>query len=416
VPPRFPKRLAPAGARGHRPTNVTIKHVAHEAGVSVATVSRVLNDKGPVSEATRSRIREVAERLRYSPHGAARSLITNKTAAIGVLLPDIYGEFFSELIRGIDLASRRRGYHLLVSSSHGDREELAAVLRATRGRVDGLIVMSPDLDTQTLQANLPETLPIVLLNCRSDGAWFDSITIDNHGGADAMVRYLLGLGHRRIALVKGPAGNFDASERQRGYRDALGEPPGGWSADLELEGDFSEAAGYRAGIRILDLAPRPTAVFAANDGMAVGVLSALRDAGLRVPEDISLAGFDDIPISRFTSPTLSSVRVPIAELGAHAITRLLHTIGMENRHDRLHETLATTPVLRQSCAPPRVGSDGGRADPAGGELANSNPPRGTAEVPARAGDPREAVHAPTGGSKRNGGDTGRRGVRSRRTS
>jgi LacI family transcriptional regulator len=359
VAPRSPRPVTPPGSGNSRPRNATIKDVAREAGVSVATVSRVLNRKGPVSEATRGRIQGVASRLRYSPHGAARSLITNRTAAIGVLLPDLFGEFFSELIRGIDLASRRRGYHLLVAGSHGDRAEVEAVLRATRGRVDGLIVMSPDIDAHTLHANLPETLSVVLLNSPGDGA-FDSITIDNHGGARAMVRYLIGLGHRRIALVKGPAGNFDASERQRGYRDALRELPDGGSVDLEFEGDFSEEAGYRAGVRILELAQRPTAVFAANDGMAIGALSAFRDAGVRVPDDISLAGFDDIPISRFTAPTLSSVRVPIAELGAMAITRLLHTLDTGNRPEHMHRTLATTPVFRQSCCPPRVSAGGAR--------------------------------------------------------
>ncbi|TAM56140.1 MAG: LacI family transcriptional regulator [Acidobacteria bacterium] len=346
-----PKTPAPPG-RGQRATNVTIKQVALEAGVSVATVSRVLNDKGPASDATRSRIRSVAERLRYVPHGAARSLITNRTNAFGVLLPDIYGEFFSELIRGIDLASRQLGYHLLVSSSHGDRGEMEAVLRATRGRVDGLIVMSPDLDTEMLHANLPDTLPVVLLNCRSDGFGFDSITIDNFGGALAIVRHLAGLGHRRIALVKGPAGNYDASERLRGYRKAMLALPCGWSEELELEGDFSEESGAAAGRRALALRPVPSAIFAANDSMAIGVLSVLWNAGLRVPEDISLAGFDDIPISRFTAPALSSVRVPIADLGERAVARLLHAIALKNQHRRRHETLPTKVVERRSCAAP----------------------------------------------------------------
>jgi LacI family transcriptional regulator len=415
VAPRSFKLSTPPGVRNVRSGPVTIKDVAHEAGVSVATVSRVFNEKGPVSETTRERIREVAERLRYAPHGAARSLITNKTAAIGVLLPDMYGEFFSELIRGIDLASRRKGYHLLVSSSHGDRSELEAVLRATRGRVDGLIVMSPDIDAQTLRANLPETLPVALLNCRNDGASYDSITIDNHGGAYAMVHRLVELGHRRIALIKGPAGNFDADERLRGYRDALRALTAGWSPELEFDGDFSEEAGYRAAARIRELTPRPTAVFAANDGMAIGLLSALRDAGVRVPEEISIAGFDDIPICRFTAPTLSSVKVPIADLGAHAIARLLHTIGMENRHQRSHETLATTLVLRQSCAPPGGGPGGRGATVSGAEHGYRDGTRGTAVGTVVGGGSQSAGEAATGGSKRNGEDKRHRGVRPRRT-
>lgn len=346
-----PKTPAPP-SRGQHTANITIKQVALESGVSVATVSRVLNDKGPASEATRTRIREVAARLRYVPHGAARSLITNRTNALGVLLPDIHGEFFSELIRGIDLASRQRGYHLLVSSSHGDRAEMEAVLRATRGRVDGVIVMSPDLDTEMLQANLPDTLPVVLLNCRNGGFGFDSITIDNYGGALAIVQHLAQLGHRRIALVKGPAGNCDASERLRGYRKAMRALPGGRSKELELEGDFSEESGDRAGRQALSLQPVPSAIFAANDSMAIGVLSALRDAGVRVPDEISLAGFDDIPIARFTAPPLTSVRVPIADLGGRAVARLFNAIDLNNQHDRVHETLPTALVARRSCGVP----------------------------------------------------------------
>src|SRR5918998_1019573 len=140
---------------------VTIKDVAREANVSVATVSRVLNGSGPVSAETQHRIREVAGRLRYVPHGGARSLITSRTNTLGVLLPDLYGEFFSEVIRGIDQRAQKSGYHLLVSSSHADRAEIEAALRAMRGRVDGLIVMSPDVEARALAANLSESLPVV---------------------------------------------------------------------------------------------------------------------------------------------------------------------------------------------------------------------------------------------------------------
>src|SRR5512132_3056708 len=134
---------------------VTIRDVAREAKVSVATVSRVLNSSGPVSDETRRRIREVAGRMRYAPHGGARSLITSKTQTLGVLLPDLYGEFFSEIIRGIDVAARSSGFHLLVSSSHSDRGELESAIRSMRGRVDGVIIMSPDLDASVLVATLP---------------------------------------------------------------------------------------------------------------------------------------------------------------------------------------------------------------------------------------------------------------------
>jgi LacI family transcriptional regulator len=147
--------------------SATIRDVAREAGVSVATVSRVFNNSGPVREDTRRRIDDVARRLRYIPNSAARTLSTRRTQTVGVVLPDLYGEFFSEVIRGIDQVVQESGWHLLVSSSHNERAEIEAALRAMRGRVDGLIVMSPDLDATTLSRNLPESLPVVLLNCES---------------------------------------------------------------------------------------------------------------------------------------------------------------------------------------------------------------------------------------------------------
>ena len=331
--------------------SASIKEVALKAGVSIATVSRVLNGKGPVAEETRQRILEAIEGLRYVPHSAARSLITNQTDTIGVLLPDLYGEFFSEVIRGIDLAARRSGFHVLISGFHSDRAEIEAVLRALRGRVDGLIVLSPDVDAQSLRRNLPETLPVVLLNTpvEGDGADFDAINLDNHGGAFAMVRHLAGLGHRRIAFIRGPEENADARERLRGYRDALLSLEIAGEEALELGGDFSEESGYRAGQRLLALEPRPAAVFAANDSMAIGCLFALREAGARVPGDIALAGFDDIPIARYITPSLSSVHVPIAELGTRAMERLLHAVDNKNGHERRQETVATTLVVRGSC-------------------------------------------------------------------
>jgi LacI family transcriptional regulator len=329
--------------------SASIKEVALKAGVSIATVSRVINEKGPVAAETRQRILEAIEQLRYVPHGAARSLITNQTDTIGVLLPDLYGEFFSEVIRGIDLAARRSGYHVLISGFHSDRAEIEAVLRALRGRVDGLIVLSPDVDAQALRRNLPETLPVVLLNTPVSGNAFDAISVDNYGGAFAMVRHLAALGYRRIALICGPAENADARERLRGCRDALRAAGIAPSPALEVPGDFSEESGYRAGQRLLTLEPRPEAVFAANDSMAIGCLFALREAGVEVPGDIALAGFDDIPITRYITPPLSSVHVPIAEMGTRAMERLLHAVERKNAHERRQETVATTLVVRGSC-------------------------------------------------------------------
>jgi LacI family transcriptional regulator len=327
---------------------VTIKQVARAAGVSVATVSRVVNEKGPVRDSTRRRIRRVVEKLRYVPHGAARSLIMRKTHTLGVLLPDLFGEFFSELIRGMDLAARRSGYHLLVSGFHGDRAETRAMLRAIRGRVDGVIALSPDLAAGAFEENLPRGFPVVLLNCDSGKTGYASIRVDNRGGAFAMTRHLLDLGHRRLAFIGGPAGNHDAAQRLRGFREALARRPG--ARGVEVPGDFREESGYAAAARLLAGKPPATAVFAANDAMAIGLLSAFRELKVRVPEDMALGGFDDIPIARFITPPLTTVRVPIAELGVRATARLLHALGANaiGRAGR-QETLPTTLVVRSSC-------------------------------------------------------------------
>jgi len=320
--------------------------------VSVATVSRAFNDSGPVSEETRRRIRDVAERLRYSPHGVARSLITSTTHTIGTLLPELYGEFYAELIRGMDQAARRSGYYLLVSSSRDAQDEFEAALRAMRGRVDGLIAMSPHLDAASVLANVPPALPTVLLNCAVSGDGYDAFTIENRRGAYDMVRHLLGVGHRAIAMITGAAGTYDASERLRGYRKAMREAGIDVPNEWELAGDFSEASGHRAVELLLALDPRPTAIFAANDSMAIGAMSALREAGLRIPEDMAVAGFDDIPIARYTSPPLTSVHVSIAELGGRAVETLLHAMVHKGAHTRRHQRLATTLVVRQSCGSP----------------------------------------------------------------
>jgi LacI family transcriptional regulator len=334
-------------------SKVTIRDVAREAGVSVATVSRVFNDSGPVNAETRERIRAIAGRLRYSPDSAARSLITRRTNTLGVLLPDLYGEFFSEVIRGIHQLTQRGGYHVLVSSSHADKGEVEAALRAMRGRVDGLVLMSPDIDAPALVANIPDALPVVLLNCAVDGDEYDSIMIDNVGGAFAMTQHLLALGHRRIAFIRGGERNHDAGERLRGYRAALEGAGVEQHAELEVAGDFTEAAGSRAAKTLLAGDRRPTAIFAGNDSMAFGAMSALRDAGVRVPDDVSVAGFDDIPIAAYMSPPLTTVRVAIAELGELAIRTLLRAIDEGNEHERRRQVLPTWLVGRQSTGPRR---------------------------------------------------------------
>ena len=318
-----------------------MRDVARQAGVSVATVSRVLNASGPVGEGTRRRILKTAGDLRYVPNGTARSLTTSTTETIGVLLPNLYGEFYSEVIRGIEGAVRARRYHTLLSSVHDGPDELVSALRTLVGRVDGLVVMSPDIEADVLRANLPADLPVVLLGSALTG--HAAVTIDNEEGAAAMVRHLAGLGHRRIALIGGAVVNTDAQARLTGYRRAVAE--GDLDADpaLVVGGDFTEQSGHAAAAVLLALADRPTAVFAANDSMAIGALRAIREAGLDVPRDLALAGFDDIPVAQYVTPALTSVHVPIHEMGARAVEAVLADAASQTT------TLPTRLIVRESC-------------------------------------------------------------------
>ena len=295
--------------------NATIRDVARSAGVSVATVSRVLNQTDPVSAAARERVLAAAAELDYVPHSGARSLSTRRTDTIGVILPDLHGEFFSELIRGIDLATRAHRLHLLLSHSHGDPHEATAVLRAMRSRVDAMVVMSPYADEGVLAAALGGRMPVVLLGSGSAIGSHPRFEIDNHAGAFAMTSRLIEAGYRRIAFIAGPPDNIEAERRLAGYRDALAAR--GVSIEQVVQGDFGEASGHAAARRLLEA--RPDAIFAGNDMMAIGCLQALREVGIRVPDDVAVAGFDDIPIARFVDPPLTTVGVKIAELGRLAV-------------------------------------------------------------------------------------------------
>ena len=346
MPPGEP----PSRSRRRTVPATTIHDVAARAGVSVATVSRVLNGKSVVREETQRQVLEAARTLAYVPNVAARSLSSRRSQTLGIVLPDVHGEFFSEVIRGIDLAARQEGYHILVSGSHSDIGEMLAVLGAVRGRVDGLVVMAPDAPPASLHESLPPDLPLVLLGSGDPAR--DTIAVDNYGGARAMMRHLLELGHRRIAFVQGPRKNADAKERLRGYRDGLrdaarraGEEPG---ARRELDGDFTEEAGAAAAGAALATVPRPTALFAANDSMAVGALSALAAAGVAVPEEMSVAGFDDIPIARYVTPPLTTLRVDVAELGRRALGLLLDAIRQPSSSAPRRETIAAILVARAS--------------------------------------------------------------------
>jgi LacI family transcriptional regulator len=326
--------------------SVTIKDVARAAGVSIATVSRSLNSPAIVERATRDRVQSVVRSMGYVPHGAAQSLIKRRTNTVAVVLPDIAGDFFSELIHGIDGAARQAGYHVLVSSAHNDAREVDDLLRTLNGRVDGMIAMAPDAASLDSFAQRPSRMPVVLLRGPFRGWTGSALGADNYGGACALMRHLLLSGHRRIAFLSGPTGNYDAEERLRAYRDEMRAAKLTKYASV-IAGDFGEDSGCVCADQIIAESPRATALFCANDAMALGALSRLQECGIKIPADIALAGYDDVRLARFTTPALTTVRVPIAELGRRALTLVLDEIRTPNT-EPVHLTLPTELIIRNS--------------------------------------------------------------------
>lgn len=308
--------------------HATIRDVAREAAVSVASVSRALNGHSNVRPELRKRVEAVAATLGYVPHAGARNLSLARANAIGVVLPDLYGEFFSEALRGMDRAASERGLHLLLSNLH-DGDRAFDMLHTMRGRVDGLVIMAPHIDADRLSAGLPASIPAVLVNCVASRQDLPVLRVDNVAGAATMVRHLVATGRRRIVHLSGPADNVEARERIAGYDAAMGEAGLG---SCVIPGDFMEETGAAAATAILRDTPAVDAIFAANDMMAIGVLTALREAGVDVPGRIAVAGFDDIPLARLISPSLSTMRVDIAGIGARAIARLTDAIAGTQNH------------------------------------------------------------------------------------
>lgn len=321
----------------------TIRDVARRAQLSVATVSRALNGFDNVSEQARERVTEAVRELGYVPHAGARSLSLAKTNAIGVVLPDLHGEFFSEIVRGMDREASRRGYLLLLSNLHGSTEQATLALRAMHGRVDGLIVMAPNLKADELEAALPTGIPSVLINTRDSRQSHPAIHLDNAAGVHAVVDHLAALGRRRLVHIAGPAGNIDADERASAFREACTAR----GLDCEIvRGNFEEASGHRAVAQLLGSGHRFDAIFAGNDNMAIGALQALRDRGVWVPTDVAVVGFDDIPLAVHLG--LTTVRVRIAELGERALERLLSS--MTRGGDCRQEPHAPELVVRATSA------------------------------------------------------------------
>ena len=334
---------------------VTIRHVAQEAGVSVSTVSRALNG-GVVGTATADRVRAAADRMGYVPNATARQLVRSRTDAVGVVLPFLTGEFYPEVVRGLDRAIQATGRHLVLSTSHNAVEDTATILRTMHGLVDGLVVMTPAVPPADVARALVPGLPVVLLNAPPEGHALDVLSTDGAGGARRAVEHLADLGHTRIATIAGEAGNHDAERRLGAWRDVLAErgldAPEAWV----LRGDFSQEAGVAAGRALLDLVGRPdgpTAVFAASDYMAMGAMQVLAGAGLQIPGDVSVVGFDDVPSASYIYPPLTTVRAGSVDLGARAAAWLVDRLDGGAEAPPRREVLPASLVVRATTAPPR---------------------------------------------------------------
>ncbi|MEO5937781.1 MAG: LacI family DNA-binding transcriptional regulator [Sphingomonas sp.] len=295
---------------------ITIRDVARRADVSVASASRALNNHSNVTPATRDRVLAAARALDYVPHLGARILSRGRSNTIGVVLPDLFGEFFSEIIRGIDYAAHRRGLQLLLSNMHGSAEETEIAIRAMRGRVDGLLVMSPQIDVEFLGRSLPKGLPAIVMNAAADGI-HPTIAIDNLAGARDAVAHLFAQGCTRIVHIAGPRGNADADARRAGFVEATA------GKGTVIEGDFSEEAGIVAARTILADHRDADGVFAANDMMAVACMATLAEGGMRAPDQVAIIGFDGVPIAQYVTPALSTMALNLAELGERAVERLI---------------------------------------------------------------------------------------------
>jgi len=332
-----------------RKAKPTIYDVARLAGVSTATVSRALNGTGQIAPATRRTIDDAVEQLGYHPNTAARSLVTRSSQTIAVLLPDITNPFYATLVSAVQERALEAGHTMLLCTAEGDPDRAADYLRLLQAKqVDGVLVDGLVLPPARIARFVREGLPIVCLDRDVDYALVPLVQVNNRRGAKLATAHLLSLGHRRVAHVSGAPNLRISEERVAGYTDAHNSF--GYAVDPELVavGGFTEEGGCVATKELLlDVQYPFTAVFAANDLSAVGVISALTESGLRVPDDVSVVGFDDLRLSRFTTPPLTTVHQPAAEIARHA-TELLLELAAGRPVEQMRTLLEPELVVRRS--------------------------------------------------------------------
>lgn len=327
----------------------TILDVARQAGVSISTVSRVLNGSAPVDEATAERVRAVVLALNYTPHAAARTLASRRTNTIGLLLQDIGGEFYTPLLRGIEAVASESGFDLLIHSTFTSQPGKVTRRALGEHNTDGLLVFNAALDAAELVRLHQIAFPVVLMHqSPPKGITIPVITIENQAGAQDIVDHLIDVHHRsRIVFVQGPAGNEDSGQRERGYRRSLNKHDLPFDPSMVVRGGFEANLARLAVLQLLSTGASFDAIFAGDDDNAIGVVQALRETGRRVPEDVSVAGFDDSLFARILTPPLTTIHAPIEQVGREAARQLIHLIHGEQVERRL--VLPIELVIRQSC-------------------------------------------------------------------
>lgn len=331
---------------------VTIVDVAREAGVSYATVSRVLNGDPYVKSETRERVAAVLDRMGYVANRQARSLRTGRSQLIGLLARDLGTGYIGQIIAGIDAEIAETEYEVLLFTTHHKSRAPEYVSTFVGGMADGLLLILPyEIEAYSAMLNL-RRYPHVLIDYEG-AAVGPAISADNRQGGYDGAAYLLELGHRRVGFVTGDLTLGSARSRLAGFCQALSDRAIPEDPALIAEGDYQQPSGYGAAQMLLCLPQPPTAIFASNDVMAFGVMEAIRDAGLRIPADVSVLGFDDIPQATGVSPMLTTVRQPLEEMGRQAVHMLMAYIGDPERSYEYRE-LSTELVVRNSCAPIRA--------------------------------------------------------------
>jgi len=326
---------------------VTIKDVAKAAGVAVSTASYALNGVDKVSEQTKEKVLKKAKELNYTPNSIARNLKTRKTELIGLFVHDINGPFYDKLIKGIQEVVNQKGYGLIIFCDSGQKPGTSCSFLRER-RIDGAIIISPNISNEQVRDLALEGFPIVVLDRKLAADNLYSVVVDNEKGANEAVQHLIDLGNRKIGFISGPDDSYDNKERLKGYINTLRNNSLEINYEYVLNGKFTEESGYELIIKFLkENKELPTAFFSSNDEMAIGAIRALQEGKIRVPEDVAIVGFDDILISSYIQPKLTTVRRPMYELGSFSAHMLMNILsGKSNRSSMV---FSTDLIIRESC-------------------------------------------------------------------